>query len=352
MSEVTQEDLDNIKNQVSSLELRTDQINAYLECVDKTVQCSEEDDPLVFAFTSMQGDAAGFAAQQAALAAAMEAIDPLGVFFGGGSNLPAGADGTLNVNWNEFASFITAEKAYPAMGPVENEVDAGLAHVTKFSYLPNNKRYYTVSFGNNLVEFFIPNTGTDISNALVEPDGVANGSIQYDYMMDALMASKATWKVLVVASPLATTIDNGLVACPHGELVSDWGHPKSMGFDLVLQGGLNGIEHFRSNFLDLITFGASVNTTLDDPYGATVLQYGDFGGGGGGAFDNSFSNDFDVAEAGSPDPPLIKMFQGGDPMTDVNLFLGFVKLSVQRSNITVAFKNTSNTTWYQFQIKK
>mgnify|MGYP005988781163 CR=1 FL=1 len=178
-----------------------------------------------------------------------------GVFFGGDNNYELGEASTIEANWDIFDPYVQAEKAFPAIGNHDLGVDdLAVAQTDKFDYLPHNRRYYNVFFEDASLELFVLNSGVNLSDEMVEPDGNAVGSIQYEWFIDALEASTAKYRVVMFHHPYVTGKSAG-----SNKVVTEmeWGFDE-LPVDLILNGHTHTNQHLKHNNLDILDLSAPV----------------------------------------------------------------------------------------------
>lgn len=157
------------------------------------------------------------------------------LFTGGGMNLPNGSGAAIAANQAAFNEWFTAKNWYPALGH-EDWLTAGAApHIAKFAYLPSHRRYYSTYFPYVSAEFFV--IDTDAS----EPDGVTGGSLQAAWLRNALLNSKAKYRI-VVGNKAAVSRSADAVAQNRALGYLSWLHslPKA---HLYLHGGSGTSQH-------------------------------------------------------------------------------------------------------------
>lgn len=180
-----------------------------------------------------------------------------GVFFGGDNNYETGDYDTIEANWAVFDKWVVSETAFPALG--NHDIDAfdlGEPQTDKFSYLPNNRRYYSKFFETPSLELFVLNVGKDSGGTFREPDGYTIGSVQYNWFIDALSKSKAKYRVVMFHHPYASAIENEGRVVPE----MDWGFDE-LGIDLVLNGHTHTNQHLKHNGMDILDISAVARTT-------------------------------------------------------------------------------------------
>lgn len=182
--------------------------------------------------------------------------DLIGVLFGGDNNYPDGEYATLGANWAGFDSYVTAKKAFPALGnhDYDNSGTPGQPQIDKFSYLDDygsNRRYYHVPFNDADIDLFVLNSGVDSAGVLNEADGNTLGSAQYDWFVSAIANSSNKFKIVMFHHPYIT-IETAATALAFDFLTDmDWIF-ESLGVDLVL----NGHAHTDFHIKRVITPGA------------------------------------------------------------------------------------------------
>lgn len=107
-----------------------------------------------------------------------------------------------------FNSWTIAQKAFWVLGNHDIDgVNSWGLHYAAFSYLPGNRRYYSIKLGNGLVELFILHSGYNTAGTLLEPDGNAVGSAQHSWFVNALRESTARYKFVFRHHPHITSED-------------------------------------------------------------------------------------------------------------------------------------------------
>lgn len=175
----------------------------------------------------------------------------IGVLFGGDNNYPDGEYGTLGANWALFDSYVTAKKAFPALGnhDLDNTGTPGQPQFDKFAYLDDygsNRRYYHVPFDDADIDLFVLNSGTDSTPAIVEADGIATGETQYDWFVSAIANSTNKFKIVMFHHPFST-VETAAVY-PRFVTDMDWSF-EQLGVDLILNGHTHADFHIKK--LDL-----------------------------------------------------------------------------------------------------
>lgn len=186
------------------------------------------------------------------------------VLFAGDNNYSGAAGYTAD--WAAFSTWITAQKAYPALGNHDiDEAGWEARHTAKFPYLPGNGRYYNKVLGDDLVELFVLHSGLDSDYVLQEEDGNTVGSTQHDWFVAALAASTARWKIAMFHHP-PTTLESS------AETISeDMQWPELAQMDLICCGHTHLLEIIKWSDTMLLNVSALAR---DDGDAAAVLQGG------------------------------------------------------------------------------
>lgn len=137
------------------------------------------------------------------------------------NNAPSGASGTFAANvLTPFADFVGGDVdtngLYYVLGPTD-WVPGNVNAVTSNLFLPSNERYYRrVSANYDDIEFFVLDT------AASEPDGIAVGSTQLNWLQSALAASTKRWKVVVLRDAPQASVD-GYTGSTAAYPLASWG---------------------------------------------------------------------------------------------------------------------------------
>ena len=206
---------------------------------------------------------------QTAMAASMAGHFPDIYLFGGDNNYPSGEQVTLENNWAAFSSPISQNVVFPALGNHDMDTSPlGDEQTTKFSYLPNNKRYYHIFFQEGSVDIFVLNSGLNTARVSVEPDGFVIGSDQYNWFISQVGNSEGIFKIVMFHHPFVTGVSNAVV---NGRLNEDmnWRF-EQLGIDLVLNGHSHTAQHLISNSLNILDVSSSVNVLRDMSSSETI----------------------------------------------------------------------------------
>ncbi len=166
-----------------------------------------------------------------------------------------------------FNSWTAAEKAFWVLG---NEDVSGAngydLHTAAFTYLPGNRRYYSVLLGGGLVELFILHTGYDNVDVVIEPDGNIVGSAQHAWLIDAIQNSSARYKFIFRSRPHISSAEGATVA----KSVLDW--PVLAQADAVFSGYPRMTEEIGHRGAHLFNAG---HVMFDDDETGIALQGSD-----------------------------------------------------------------------------
>ena len=125
----------------------------------------------------------------------------------GDNNYPDGEASTIDANIGQYfqqyiypysGSYGTGStdginRFWPAIGNHDWNSSAGYKPYLDYFTLPNNERYYTKQINN--VALFIVNSDSH------EPDGISATSAQANWIKNQMLASTATWKLVVLHHP-------------------------------------------------------------------------------------------------------------------------------------------------------
>jgi hypothetical protein len=203
---------------------------------------------LVIGVTADAGDPGS---KQNAIANLFDSWECDAVLFGGDNNYNLAAG--YHADWAAFAPLISASKAFPALG--NHDLDSANWQAlldAKFPYLPGNRRYYSVALGNGLVEVFVLNSGLNTDGDIVEPDGIDVGSVQHDWFVSKLEASKARWKIAMFHHPPATLVSGD------DRTTADLVWPELARMDLIICGHTHAMEILKWRDTMLVNPSASV----------------------------------------------------------------------------------------------
>lgn len=156
------------------------------------------------------GDYGANSADEARVAALVAGWNPDFIVTTGDNNYPDGEASTIDENIGQYYSAYIGDYAgvydpgsptnrfWPSLGNHDWRAiacEAGECRGAYFDYftLPGNERYYEVDYG--LVRLFALDSQAD------EPDGIAAGSVQADWLREALAASNACFDVVFFHHP-------------------------------------------------------------------------------------------------------------------------------------------------------
>lgn len=182
-----------------------------------------------------------------AVARLIHSWNPDVMLFGGDNCYPNGQHELLDTAWAPYKDDIMQSRVFPALGNHDVETEQGKPQLAYFS-LPGNGRYY--NFVRGPVEFFFVNSDTRDPLTAYEPDGIDPSSVQAQWLQDALAASEAKWKVVIVhAAPY--TSDS--LYTP-GNTTMQWPY-ATWGADLVLSGNSHNYERLIVDDIPFVVSG-------------------------------------------------------------------------------------------------
>lgn len=193
--------------------------------------------------------------------------NPAFVVTTGDNNYPNGAASTIDANVGQYYhSFISpytgtygagsadgVNHFFPVLGN-HDWLTAGATPYLNYFTLPNNERYYDVTIGN--VEIFA------IDSESPEPDGVAPGSVQYNWFKSEAAKSTAQFKLFVYHE--AAYGSGGSVA--DNTTMQQWPF-AAWGAAAVLAGHQHDYERLNINGLPMFVNGLGGESL--DPFGTT-----------------------------------------------------------------------------------
>lgn len=225
----------------------------------------------------------GYAGQaEADVAALVQGWGPDFIITVGDNNYPDGTALTIDTNIGQyFHEYIspytgsygqgdTINRFFPALGNHDWNTAGALPYLQYFT-LPGNERYYDFVKGD--VHFFV------LDSDVHEPDGRTSGSIQGQWLQNALAASAAQWKVVYFHHPPYSS------GSTHGsQTFMQWPF-KQWGASVVLAGHEHNYERLAVDGLpyivnglggrSLYTFGTPLPESLfrfNFEYGAQLVE--------------------------------------------------------------------------------
>lgn len=148
-------------------------------------------------------------------------------------------------NTLQYGDFIAAQKFFPSIGNHDVEYDPSTPswYRSKFPYAFQNgtKNYYRVHFNEGPVELFVLSSGLRTDGTQFEPDGHSVGSVQYQWLRQALESSTAAFKLVIFHHPPFSSGSKYHPGLAH--MRWDFG---AMGADAVF----SGHEHNYERWLD------------------------------------------------------------------------------------------------------
>lgn len=152
----------------------------------------------------MIGDFGLMNPREADVAALVKGWTPDAILTVGDNNYPFGSVETIDLNIGQYyAGFIhpyagafgpgaAENRFFPALGNHDWMTESARPHLDYFT-LPGNERYYDVRLGPT--HWFVLDSQPD------EPDGITADSVQATWLREALAASDAPWKLVILHHP-------------------------------------------------------------------------------------------------------------------------------------------------------
>jgi tartrate-resistant acid phosphatase type 5 len=233
----------------------------------------ESEQPLRLAVVGDYGTPTREAADVAAL---IKSWNPHAILTTGDNNYPSGAAATIDRNIGAYYhAFIapyrgaygagtTENRFFPTLGNHDWDTPGARPYLDYFS-LPGNERYYEKVLGK--VHLFA------LDSDPREPDGVSPDSVQGVWLRNAMAASTACWKIVVMHHPPYSSGAHGSSAW------MQWPY-REWGADLVLTGHDHTYERVVVGGLTYIVSGLGGNTrySFGAPVAGSVERYnGDVG---------------------------------------------------------------------------
>lgn len=180
-----------------------------------------------------------------------------------------------------FAPYRQIGMLFPALGNHDLDVDPDAAcHVALYPYLPNNGRYYRVSFPERSLDIFVLHSGRKTGGELLEPDGNDLGSDQYKWFINEATLSTAKHKIVMFHHPWFSQ-QSAAVSGSQYLPEMDWKF-ENYGIDLVVNGHNHVTVHHEWKGVNYVQASVNVRTgrnfrsdptqTYGLPIGALVWQ--------------------------------------------------------------------------------
>ena len=210
---------------------------------------------------------------EAAVAELVASWKPAFVVTTGDNNYPKGEAATIDENIGKYyADFIGHYRGRYGRGAAENRFFPVLgnhdwdapkvrcqAYLDYFT-LPGNERYYEFTHG-PLHFFMLDNDGR-------EPDGVRVGSKQYEWLVQAITASRLPFQIVVAHHPAYSSGEHG------NTRDADWDFER-LGVDLILNGHDHEYERIERDGLIYVVNGAGGGNLrhFESPVDGSLVRY-------------------------------------------------------------------------------
>lgn len=218
---------------------------------------------------ALVGDSGTADANAYAVAEAITEVDPaMVVIVGDCKYVPNDAIAALA----PYADFVAANKLRTALG--NHDLDDGHlgSDVTTYSQNPGNGRYY--SFTSGPVGIHVIDSGINTAGQYVEPDGIFDGSPQYNAISAAIARDTSRWKIVVLHHPGYTSDVNYYP----GKSVLRWASDLTV--HAVICGHAHSYERLLVRGRILInagTGGSALRGFAATPYTGSLVRLQQFG---------------------------------------------------------------------------
>jgi len=233
------------------------------------------DDEIVFGFT---GDTGTDATIATAVRDLMLSWNPSFIILGGDVNMPSGAPATWDARFgNIYGALLESGRLFAVMGNHDIDYNLGETYLTRTRF-PNNQRYYDKVFGSNLLHVLFVNSGRNTAETLVEADGIATGSQQWEWFKNRIAANSSSWRIAIQHAPVYTTGQHA----PH--TAARW-DDRGLGIRARFAGHNHWYERIFNDYIPYITCGlggsprysattTDVNSvaTYNENYGAVKVR--------------------------------------------------------------------------------
>ena len=157
-----------------------------------------------------------------------------------------------------YGDWINAGKFYPVIGnhDIEHDPVNPTWFREKFPALFGPKNYYSKLLLAGQVEIFCLSSGYRTDESVFEPDGNTKAGLQYTWLVAALAASRAAFRIVILHHPPFTNTESRLP----GYGAVRWNF-EALGADLVLSGHCHHYERFTNQAIPYVVAGFSGQTT-------------------------------------------------------------------------------------------
>jgi hypothetical protein len=212
--------------------------------------------PLVLCVTGNDGVAS---ANKLAVVRAIKNENPEFVLGTGNHNYPAGASATRATTLEQYwGQLLQNEQAFFALSNRDLDTSNGGPAI---QYYLQGHRYFKKTLRAGLCDLFVYNSGMNTASAIVEPDGIVEGSIQANWLKRELEQSTATCKIVLIGHPPYSSISQfASLQLPF----------RLWGASLVLSSFHTAYEHLFVDGLHYINIGLGGDSTFASFPGTSV----------------------------------------------------------------------------------
>ena len=205
--------------------------------------------PLVLCVTGNDGVDSN---NKAFVVSAIMSEKPSFVLGAGNHNYPAGSEATRLNTLEQYWSYILRnELAFFALGNRDLDTNNG---VPAIEYYLQGHRYFKKTLQNGLCDLFVYNSGMNTAEAIVEPDGITESSLQAQWLKNGLTNSTASCKIVLLGhTPFSSLEEFAALQLPF----------RLWGASLVIAGFHTAYEHLFVDGLHYINIGLGGDPTFD-----------------------------------------------------------------------------------------
>lgn len=213
------------------------------------------------------GDTVGDEAESVASAVVADEPDYV-VLVGNCKDAPNAAEDDMA----PYSSFTDSGTLKAVLGNTDLDDGELGSDVRALAQNPGNGRYYSVTYGP--VTIFVVNSGINSSDESVEPDGNFEGSVQFSYILSAILRNTSPWKILCVHHPLFSSSETTFPG------YADLRWINRLPVHAIISAHARVYERLTVANRDSITVGtggADLHTFRDSPYPGSQSRVVSFG---------------------------------------------------------------------------